>query len=68
MRTNIKEKIIFTFLIAVLLVALVRCPPPTREDRESLFERQEPMECEKPCCHLLHNRYCIECNEYRDNN
>lgn len=34
---------------------------------EQLHNGQKTDVCEKPCCHIFFNRYCIDCKEYRDN-
>lgn len=39
-----------------------------KQRKESFYYKYKPEEvkCEKPCCHLLFNRYCIDCREFRD--
>lgn len=71
MKREVIEKIIIyslviTFLGGILTLSIIH---PPKDIPDPLLQHKEQVETkvpEKPCGHLLFNRYCQDCHEWRD--
>lgn len=58
---------VLVFAVFYLSVSFIGDFTITEEHRQSLFEKQEPIKCEKPCCHIFFNKYCEDCRTFNNN-
>lgn len=61
------EAFLIILTVSVLLLSFSFCGKfkVTESQMNILFETNVREKCEKPCCHLLFNRFCRHCREYR---